>query len=216
MNRQMVEKAARLLAGARKTGAPIEHLPSDAMPNCFCEAHAIQDETTAILGERIGAFKVAAISGEEVARGAIFSSLVHVSPATYHVGRASSLGVEVEIAFRLGQRLPPRKEVYQRAEVVAAIEACPAIEILGTRYRDASSISKMERLADHFGNGALIHGPASPVWQRLDTLHINVILEVDGERAVEAAGGHMTGDPSASVVALANHFRATTGLHEGT
>lgn len=210
-----IEHAARLLGAARRDRASLVNLPAGVMPASIAEAHKIQDALTRVLSEEVKGYKVAAVPGEAVMRGALLGSRVFASPALVDPCSIASVRVEVEIAFRLLKALPPRVEPYQRAEVLPLLQACPAIEMIGTRYADVRSISRLEHIADHLGNDAFVHGVFAADWHQLDMLHIQVTLDVDGERVVEAFGGHMTGDPMAPVVALANHFRTSTGLEEG-
>ena len=55
MTRQDIEKAASLLAVARRDRQPLSRLPEDCRPATLEEAFAIEEATVAQLGEEAGA-----------------------------------------------------------------------------------------------------------------------------------------------------------------
>ena len=87
--------------------------------------------------------------------------------------------------------------------------------MIQSRYIDFNSVTLYERVADHFLNGAFIHGPAKKDWASLELSKAHVTFEVDGIAVIDVVGGHPTGDPVQPVVDLANHFRNDRGLKAG-
>ena len=134
--RQQISRAASLLVEARRTGALLEGLPADATPASVADAHAIQDAVTAALGKPVGAFKAMAPASGEPTRGVIYADTIHPSPARIPVADVPQCGVEGEVAFVFRRDLPPRPTPYSRDEVAAAVEACAAIELVTSRYRN--------------------------------------------------------------------------------
>ena len=128
----------------------------------------IQDRVAAELGEAVGAFKINAMPGEEPARGLIYARLIRPSPARFAPAETPHLGVEAEIAFRFIRDLPARNAPYGREEVVAAMAALPAIEVVSSRFRDPRTRPPLEQLADNLINGALVPGTETQAWRRLD------------------------------------------------
>jgi 2-keto-4-pentenoate hydratase len=208
-----IESAAQALVAVRKGGERLENLP--AQPATVAEAHAVQDRVTALLGEPVGAFKANAPPNDQPTRGIIYARDIHPNPARLSPDRVPDLGVEGEIAFRFTRDLPPKGNDYTRAEVSAALEACPAIEVVSSRFRDQASRSALEKLADCISNGAFVPGAIRRDWQGLDLPRLHVTLTVNGEPVVDQTGGHPSGDPLGVAVALVNMMRLSGGVRAG-
>src|SRR5579872_2288649 len=158
MDTQQIAAAADLLVKARRGGTLPAELPADMRPGSVADAHAIQDAVTAALGEPVGAYKANAPANLEPTRGAIYADTVHSSPARIAASEVPQCGVEGEVAFVFRRDLPPRATPYSRDEVAAAVDACAAIEVVTSRYRDSDAVSNLEKLADCISNGAFVHG----------------------------------------------------------
>jgi 2-keto-4-pentenoate hydratase len=202
-----------VLSRARRSGKWIEALP--ATPSSAAEAHRIQDRVAAALGEAVGAFKINALPGQEPTRGLIYAPMVRPSPARIAPAEAPHLGVEAEIAFRFTRDLPASDAPYGREEVVEAMAALPAIEVVSSRFRDPLTRSPLEQLADNLINGALVPGAETREWSRLDLARLHVTLEVNGETVVKQQGGHAGSDPASFAVALVNAMRDAGGVKAG-
>src|SRR5215472_6118228 len=160
MLRDHVEEAARLLCAARG-GAPVHELPRTCLPQCDADAYEIQDAVIRRLGEAIGGWKVGAASATTAAFCApICRSMIRPSPASYEHTELRIIGIEAEIAFRLGCDLPARAAPYDRAEVTAAAMLHPAIEVVDSRYSDFRALDRLSILADNVSNGGLVYGAA--------------------------------------------------------
>ncbi len=103
------------------------------------DAHAIQDAVTAGLGKPVGAFKAMAPASGEATRGVIYADTIHASPARIPAAEVPQCGVEGEVAFIFRRDLPARAAPYSRDEVAAAVDACAAIELVTSRYRDSDA-----------------------------------------------------------------------------
>jgi len=207
MDNQAIDRAAALLAAARR-GERMARLPEALRPATVTEAHAIQDAVTALLGAKVGAFKANAPAGAEPTRGVIYAEAILASPARIATARVPQCGVEGEVAFIFRRDLPPRQAAWSRDEVAAAVDACAAIELVTSRYRDPDAVSNLEKLADSISNGALVHAAPLGNWRGLDLGKINVTLLVNGAPVLQQQGGHPTGDPLGIAVALANMMRS--------
>jgi 2-keto-4-pentenoate hydratase len=215
MNLQQIDRVADLLVGARRSGALLDGLPADATPATVADGHAIQDAVTAKLGKSVGAFKATAPANGEPTRGVIYADTVHPSPARIPVSEVPQCGVEGEVAFIFRRDLPARATAYSRDEVSAAVDACAAIELVSSRYRDFANASALVRLADSVANAAFVHAAPLTEWRGLDFGKIAVTLTVNGETVLEQMGGHPTGDPLNVAVALVNTMRGATGVRAG-
>ena len=153
-----IAEAAALLVAARRGRFRIPLPPPACRPTSVSEAHAIQDAVTATLGAAVGAFKANAPAGAEPTRGVIYAPTVHPSPSRIPASLVPQCGVEGEVAFVFRADLPPRPTPYTREEVAAVIDACPAIEVVTSRYADPDAASPLDKLADCVNNGAFVHG----------------------------------------------------------
>jgi 2-keto-4-pentenoate hydratase len=215
MDAAQINRAATLLVGARRSGTLLDGLPSDLTPASVAEGHAVQDAVTASLGKPVGAYKAMAPANGEPARGVIYADTIHRSPAHVPVSEVPQCGVEGEVAFVFRRDLPPRPAPYSRDEVAAAVDACAAIELVSSRYRDFANASALVRLADSIANAAFVHAAPSADWRALDLGKLRVTLTVNGTAVLEQVGGHATGDPLGVAVALANMTREQNGVRAG-
>jgi 2-keto-4-pentenoate hydratase len=215
MDTPKIERAAALLVGARRNGTLLEALPSYASPASIAEAHAIQDAVTAGLGRPVGAYKAMAPANGEPTRGVIYADTIYASPARIPAAAVPQCGVEGEVAFIFRRDLPPRAAPYSRDEVAAAVDACAAIELVTSRYRNSDAASNLQKLADCISNGAFVHAAPQAEWRSLELGKLKVTLTVNGATVLEQVGGHATGDPLGIAVALANMMREQAGVHTG-
>ena len=221
------EALAELLLAARRTGRPIEALPATLIPATADAAYAVQDSVAAALGA-IAGWKVGAASATAEPNCApLFAASVAASPARWPAARYRLRGIEGELAFRFGRRLPPRAAPYGEDEVWAAIDTLhPAIELVESRFADFGAMDKLALLADFGSNGAFCYGAAARDWRAVDFLRQPAVLTIDGQEVASAIGGNAAGHPRRLLAWLANHraTRAngiaagdivTTGTHTG-
>jgi 2-keto-4-pentenoate hydratase len=207
-----IQQAAALLVAARRQRRTLDGLPPGLRPSSTEAAFAIQDEVMALLGERAGGWKVGLAPGAAPSCAPMFASLIHESPLEIPAADVPLLGVEAEIAVRLGHDLPPRAAPYGRDDVLAAIDTvCPAIEIVDSRLREFLKSSPDDKLADNVGNGGFVYGAPIAAWRALDLSALRVRFELAGKQLVDKIGGCPSGDPIIAVVWLANHLTGRCG-----
>ena len=120
--------------------------------------------------------------------------------------------LEAEIAFLVGNDLPPRTTPYTREEVYAAMASChPAIEILETGFTDHTAVTKLTGAADLQFNGAFVYGAAIPNWQTIDWHKERIQLSINGKVVVDRTGSNTSGDLLRLPVYLANEGAARIG-----
>ncbi len=214
MLKEHCEEAARLLCAARG-GAPVHELPQSCRPQSDADAYEIQEAVTRQLGEPIGGWKVGAASANTAAFCApIWMRIIRPSPASYDTGELRLIGIEAEIAFRLGCDLPARAAAYDRAEITAGAALHPVIEVVDSRYSDPRSLDRLSILADNFSNGGLVYGAAVPDWEKLDLACTRIAVTEDGEPFADSAGGAAR-DPIAALVDFANLRNGRGGAKAG-
>lgn len=215
MLKEHCEEAARLLCAARG-GPPLHELPPHCRPQSDGDAYEIQEAVTRQLGETIGGWKVGARSTQSAAFCApIWMRMIRPSPASYEARELRLIGVEAEIAFRLGRDLPERGAAYDRAEVLAGAMLHPVIEVVDSRYADFRSLDRATILADNFANGGLVFGAAVPNWETLDFGATTITVTENGEAFASSKGGAPR-DPIAALVDFAELMRRRGGAKAGT
>lgn len=210
-----MKEAATLFAEARATRSLLAELPPASRPKDASDAYAIQLETLARLKDGLAGWKVALSKPYELLYAALLRSRVFEDGATVPSDSMSMAGVEAEIALRFDNALPPRERSYDRDEIVAAVSAFAAIEILDTRFRDYNGAPEIDRAADFMSNSAFVFGACREDWRSFDLGSLEARLEIDGKELVRAVGGHAAGDPLIPAIALANTLRHSTGIPIG-
>ncbi|HEY1433686.1 MAG TPA: 2-keto-4-pentenoate hydratase [Stellaceae bacterium] len=210
-----IDEAARHLCAARG-GPPLHELPQNCRPQSDADAYLIQDAVMRRLGETAGGWKIGGASAAGPAFCApIWMKMIRPSPASYAAGELRIIGIEAEIAFRLGRDLPVRAAAYDRAEVAAGATLHPVIEVVDSRYADFRSLDRLSILADNFSNGGLVYGPAVPDWEKLDLGRTAITVSEDGEPFADSAGGAAR-DPIAALVDFANLMNGRGGVRADT
>jgi 2-keto-4-pentenoate hydratase len=204
--------AANMLLDARRTHQPITDLPADLQPASIEEVACIHEQMAIAYGE-IGGWKIGAPSADAepffapMPRAWMAASGAVLSGPTFRYRV-----LESEIAFLLGQDLPPRSTPYTRDEVLAAIASChPAIEELESGLIDPKAANKFSALADLQTHGAFIYGPGFADWPQVDFTRERVTLTVDGAVREERTGSNTSGDLLRLLPYLANEGAARTG-----
>jgi 2-keto-4-pentenoate hydratase len=205
-------EAADLMLNARRTATPIADLPAELQPATLEEAYLIQDKIAEAYGA-IGGWKVGAPTPEATP---IFAPMplkwIAASGSTLSGDTWRYRGLEAEIAFLIGEDLPPRATPYTMDEIVAAIASChPAIEVIETGLTDPLAAERMSMLADLQIHGGFIYGPAVTNWQAIDLSSETVSLSVDGVVRVERTGSNTSGNLMRLLPFLANEGAARTG-----
>lgn len=208
---QLLETVDTLLT-ARREGAPLEELPTELQPTDMDEVYFVQDRIAAAFGE-IGGWKVGAPNAEATP---IFAPMplawISAGGSTLAGSRWRYRGLEAEIAFLVGEDLPPRATPYTREEALAAMASChPAIEVLESGLVDPMQAARFSSFADLQMHGGFVYGPEFSDWRSLDFNAETVTLAVDGVVRVERKGSNTSGDLLKLIPWLANDGAARTG-----
>jgi 2-keto-4-pentenoate hydratase len=214
--KELIE-AANLLMDARRTMTLIADLPEVLRPNSMDEAYFVNALLADVYGE-VGGWKIGAMGLEDTP---IFAPLpkAWIAPSGAVLSKSHRYrGIEAEIAFVLGEDLPPREIPYSREEVLAAVASChPVIEELESALLDPGLPEvKLSKDADLQMHGALVYGPAFAGWRDCDFTKERVTLTVDGVVRAERVGSNASGDLLRLLPWLANEGAMwTCGLKAG-
>lgn len=205
-------QAADMLMDARRTGEKLTDLPMELQPANVEEIYFVHDAMAIAYGE-IGGWKIGAPTADaEPLFAPMPLEWIGPNNSVLNGDRIRYRGLEAEIAFQVGEDLPPRATPYTREEVLAAMASChPAIEELETAFVDPSAAARNSLLADLQTHGAFIYGPAYADWRSIDFSKETVMLAVDGIVRVERTGSNTSGDLLRLLPYLANEGAARTG-----
>lgn len=214
IHRDRMYQAAEILLKARREVMPIHHLPEDLRPGSLDEAYVLQDIVAEAMG-RIGGWKVGALSpdatplfGPMPLWGGYAASGSRISPTFKRLR-----GIEAEIAFCLGNDLPPRAEPYTRQEITDAIaSAHPAIELLESAYYDPDAVDRLSMIGDLQMHGGFVYGKPYADWKNCDLTQESVNVAVDGALRFEGKASNPAGTDLLRLVTwLANEGSYRTG-----
>lgn len=217
------DHAATYLLNLRRGGPAPQSLPADLAPHDESEAYEIQRALARALGVAVGGWKVAMSGPERGTFAPIFRPDVHASPVRLAAASAAGLGIEPEVAFKLGRDLPPLGDGthYSRHQLLEAIDSAhAAVEIVVSRFQSHAGAAPLDRLADNISNGGLILAAPAVQWRSLDLSALPLKLEIIAAAGTptihQANGGHPLNDPVIPLLWLVNdRARSGEGLRAG-
>ena len=219
---EKAELIVELFSGRR----PTEILPAELYPADLDEAYAIRsafqeiEETTgrgAIAGYKIGLTTpvMQRLCGiDEPCYGAIFAREVHHRRAELAADDYCRLGVETEIAFRLGDDL---SQGAGPDDIAAAIESCmPAIELIEDLRYDYKRLDAVAMVAGNVWNAGVVLGTPVIDWQSRDLARTTARLSINGREIGSGRGADVMGNPVNALAWLADKLAAAgTPLRRG-
>jgi 2-keto-4-pentenoate hydratase len=203
----MTTSLSQLLADARRSRTTLDTLPPQQLPSDADAAYAIQHEILSACGARIGGWKIGAKSASGPIQGAPLPTTdLHADGARLSGEGFAPLGLELEVAFRLGRRFEPSATPYHDDEVLASIGSIGAtIEIVASRYAAWPAVDKLAQLADLQNHGALIVGEFTPYREDFPFVAPSLRFEFNGRNVVETMPANPAGDPRRLLTWLVNH-----------
>jgi 2-keto-4-pentenoate hydratase len=142
---------------------------------------------------------------DQPAAGAIFSTLVHLSPARVDVRAYHHLGVEFEVGVRLADTLPAGRGPWTRASVADRVAAClPAFELVEDGNADYKALDAFTLIAQNTWNAGVVLGTSSGDWRRVDLETAVTRCWVDDRPEGQGKTGDAMGHPFEAVAWLAN------------
>src|SRR5438094_4158950 len=211
------QKAERIAALFRER-RQIDILPAELMPADLDEAYAILAafeaiETARGRGELAG-YKIGLTTPimqrlcgvDEPCYGAIFAGEVHHQRAELPARNYCRLGIETEIAVRLGEDLPRGGD---RDRVAAAVESCmAAIELLEDLRHDYKRLSAAAMVAGNVWNAGAVLGAPVTDWRRLDLAAVTARLTIHAREIGTGKGGHVMRNPPNALACAADKLAA--------
>jgi 2-keto-4-pentenoate hydratase len=139
--------------------------------------------------------------------GYVAASRIHTSPATVDAMEHTHLGLEFEIAVKIGRDLPFRPSPYAQGEVTQDILVAPGVELVDDRNCDYATLEALSLIADNSWNAGIVVG----AWQDppADLGAVEGVVQVNGQEIGRGFGRDALGHPFIPLTWLAN-FRAGT------
>jgi 2-keto-4-pentenoate hydratase len=212
--RQKAEAISRLF---RERHA-IDILPGELMPSDLDEAYRVRAAFEEIEGRRgrgaVAGYKIGLTTPimqklcgvDEPCYGAIFATEVHHRRAELATSDYCRLGIETEIAVRLGEDLPEGGDVER---VGKAVESCmAAIELLEDLRHDYKRLTAAAMIAGNVWNAGVVLGAPVADWRRVDLAQATARLAINGRAIGQGRGGDVMGNPLNALAWLANKLAA--------
>jgi 2-keto-4-pentenoate hydratase len=137
--------------------------------------------------------------------GAILDRRMHASPARVAVGDYVRLGVESEIAVRIGKPFPAGEIASDR--VLDHVDVlCAAFELVDDSAADYGRLTAATLVADNAWNAGLVTGPVISA-ERIGSLADRKgVLFCDGEAIDTGASSDVLGDPANALSWVVRHL----------
>ena len=217
-----IDKAAVILADLRvraEGSGVLTDLPEPCRPDDLEEAYAIQQRLRKVLGERgfgdQAGWKIGCttpvmqeyLSIPHPCAGTLYGTTVFGDHATLAASDFFNLGLECEIAVRLGDDLPRQAAPFTADTVAAAVEAAMAsIEIVEHRFADFREASVASMIADDFFSWGCVIGQPVPFGEIADLAALTGGFSVNGaEPEQTGTGSAILGHPLTALAWLADH-----------
>lgn len=208
--------AAETLLAEHKANVRFMPFGPPGGPVTIVDAYDIQDRYVALLrgehGDAIG-YKVGLTSAPMQAfcridhpiAGVVLASRLHQSGATVRRSDFGRLGLEFEIAVRIGSDVPVADTPYTAETIAPHIDGvCAAIELVDDRNADYTGLDVLALVADNSWNGGVVLSTYATRWPDL--------ASAEGKATRDSAsigGGHgrdILGHPFNSVAWLARQL----------
>ncbi len=140
--------------------------------------------------------------------GVILKDRVHASGVKLSLGAYGHVGLEFEIAVRIGRDLQADGQKPTLEEVADAVDAvAPAIEIIDDRGADYRELDALSLIADNGWNGGIVLGAFVRPWP--DLTSVEAAVSLGGTIIDRGFGREVLGHPFHSVAWLAIHLAET-------
>ena len=139
--------------------------------------------------------------------GYVAANRIFTAPTTVDAREHTHLGLEFEIAVKLGRDFPFRPAPYGQGDVTQDILVAPGIELVDDRNCDYATLEALSLIADNSWNAGIVVGN----WQEppADLGAVEGVVTLNGQELGRGFGRDALGHPFIPLTWLAN-FRAGT------
>lgn len=228
-NESKIERAAASLFNDYSAQRAYSLMEQDFAPDSLEEAYAIQESLLELHSESQGplaGYKVAFTSSaiqqrtgiSEPCAGGIMANTIHNSPAVLSATNFIQIGIECEMAIRMGIDLPASKAPFTRESISEAVDAVMAsFEVIDRRHANVGGpMNALQAVSTNILNAGAIFGTPIRDWQKIDLAASRCTLVINGEEVGEGQGADVMGHPLEALTWLANMLASQgKGLFEG-
>ena len=220
--------AAQIIATSRRNRVGLKALPPDVAPKDEAEGYRVQralhdlmlPESGSLIGYKIGCTSKVMQQYLDIPHpcgGGVFARGVHESGVRLRAADFVRVGVECEIAVRIGRDLPASVGPFTAEWMMEAIESyLPAIEIVDDRYEKWETLGAPTLVADDFFAAGCVLGAPVARTDAPDLLAVQGRALINGAEAGRGTGADVLGHPHHALAWLANHLADEgRGLHAG-
>lgn len=211
MSARMHEELARLLDQARLEAREVPPLTRAHPALSLPDAYAIQAEGLRLRtarGECVVGLKMGLTSEAKRRQvnldlpiyGVLTDRMQVPAGGTLRLQGAIHPRIEPELAFRTSRELRGRITREQALDACATVFA--AMEILDSRFIDFKYFSLPDVVADNTSASLFVLGTTERPPRELDLPHLQMVMEVNGERVQAARSDAISGDPVLSLIQL--------------
>lgn len=216
----LAEQAALWIDDMHTRLARYEPLPGKLSPSSMEAAYAIQDALVRrmqLRGLRPLGRKIAltARTMQEMAGidhpvgGTIVGTELVRSPARLRAADFGRIGLECEVAVRLGTELKAGSGPFTDADIVKTVDVCAAaFEIVDDRNADYHELDALNLVADNTWNAGMVIGEPQRLEDWSTLADASATLVADGETVGEGRGADAMGHPFNAVRFLADELTA--------
>lgn len=211
-------------AAARKSQAPLSHLPEPAAPD-LARAFRLQCAVTRELGWQQAGWKIGctserarkALNADGPFPGTIFANRVYRSGEMFPTIAENKRVVEPEVCFTMAKDLPPRGRDYTVDEAMAAVaHVCVAIEVVNPRGPRGFGEEVPWFIVDGGLNEGIVLGEAKKPLARAEYASLKGQVWWNGREMQAGIGANALGGGDLALAWLANHLNGHgLGLKEG-
>ena len=216
MNPEQQRAACAFLYQHWKEGTRCDGLPPDLCAADRAEAYRVQACIETYSATPPVGWKIAATSKAGQAHIGVDGPMAGRLLAERRIPDGGSLVLgsnlmkvaEMEFAFRFGEDVMPRAELYSQAEVLDRVSALhPAIELPDSRYDRFETVGDLQLIADNACAHYFVLGdPAPERWRDLDLAAYTVRGLKNGAVAETGIGANVLGDPRLALTWLVNEL----------
>jgi 2-keto-4-pentenoate hydratase len=225
-----IQRAARFLCEEHHARQPFAPLPATLAPRTVDEAYAVQEAFHALMTEvhgPVAGYKIALttpvmqqmVGFYTPIAGAILAGTIHATPVALRRADYGRLGVESEVAVRLGADLPAAKAPYSRDQVADAVATVmPAFELVDDRQADYAQLAAqvLTLIADNAWNAGIVLGAPRRDWHAVDLSAARGVMVINGAVVGEGRGHDVMGHPFEALLWLVNMLaQQGKGLTQG-
>jgi 2-oxo-3-hexenedioate decarboxylase/2-keto-4-pentenoate hydratase len=212
------QRAARTLVTSRLSGDMFTGLLDDERPPTLADGYLVQRVAREILplhgfgrqgGWKIGCTTEVMQKYLDVAAplsGTMFRHSMWSNSHQFKVAAPRVLGVECELAVRVGTDFPSRNRPYSNDEVAASVVASmAAIEVVEDRYVDYRALDTATLVADDFFHLGCVLGTPNETQDPRELGKAVASMTINGAEVGQGKGVDILGEPMTALAWLANN-----------